>query len=190
MRRANDDAMQRVWRDEIGDITPASPYEALVSSRLTLRPRSGSVMETVWNPAAEKSIGSPVGTPANRYDQRRVSCNSIRASLCRTRSRSPLWAPRRIASAGPERGWNGPAREAKPPRHQSRLPSPRSPQAEGRIGKILHDSCDQRGAAASMLGSEGAIGSRSEFAVSIPGTPLHNFPETELFLDSEQNRRS
>src|SRR5262245_43334619 len=30
MRRANDDAMQRVGRDEIGDIAPAPPHEAIV----------------------------------------------------------------------------------------------------------------------------------------------------------------
>ena len=30
MRRANDGAMKRVWRHEIGDVTPASPHEALV----------------------------------------------------------------------------------------------------------------------------------------------------------------
>ena len=30
MRRANDDAMKRVWRSEIGDVAPASPHEALV----------------------------------------------------------------------------------------------------------------------------------------------------------------
>ena len=30
MRRANDNAMQRVWRGKIGDVTPLPPYKALV----------------------------------------------------------------------------------------------------------------------------------------------------------------
>ncbi len=39
MRRANDDAMKRVWRHEIGDVAPASPHEALVLKAIDAAPQ-------------------------------------------------------------------------------------------------------------------------------------------------------
>ena len=39
MRRANDDAMKRVWRHEIGDVAPAAPHEALVFEAVDAAPQ-------------------------------------------------------------------------------------------------------------------------------------------------------
>jgi hypothetical protein len=39
MRRANDDAMKRLWRHEIGDVAPAPAHEAIVFKAIDAAPQ-------------------------------------------------------------------------------------------------------------------------------------------------------
>jgi len=57
---------------------------------------------------------------------------------------------------------------------------------ERRMGKILHDSCDQRERLRTYPGSEGAISSRRSFMCLSLGHLLHNFSGIEWFLGVEQ----
>ena len=66
MRRANDGAMQRVWRHQIGDVAPCPRTKRSSSSRLRLRPNNGSVMESCMEPGGGKINRQPLGASADR----------------------------------------------------------------------------------------------------------------------------